>query len=80
MTGCLGKHALFVEHAEGVAQDVAPPQLATEEQVFGNVQGWCDCQILVDSFDALPPRIHGAVKVGGLAIQPNFAFVGHDRT
>ena len=57
MTGCLGKHALFVEHAEGVAQDVAPPQLATEKQVFRNVQGWCDCQVLVDGFDALPLRI-----------------------
>src|SRR3982751_4783981 len=71
-------HLLGVDHAQHRAQRPLPLDLATQEQVGGDVQGRGHRQVLVDGLDAGQLSVVRAAEVHGLTVQQDLAGVGDD--
>ena len=70
------QHLLLVEHAQHVAEEAGPAQLAAEEQVLGDGHRRRDGQVLVDRLDAGAARVDRAPEVDRLAVEQDLALVG----
>ena len=71
----LPPHRALVEHPEDLSERTATAQLASEEEIRGDVERRRDGQILVDRLDAGAPRIERRAEVHELAVEADLPLV-----